>query len=146
MNQKQVLFDCISFQRCAYYFCLEHEQEVVLLSQVLAHTCNVGYEQLCNIILSSLNGVKIKSLKHLSVEVNKIFSNSSQSDKNKSLVFEFSNGVVVVIDSDQAKAAQDAVRRSSPSPHMQPLNVTFLSFSQLCEEHFIPSPCSADLR
>ena len=43
----------------------EPDQEVVLLSQVLAHSCNIGYETQRNLVLSKCNGELVRSLKHL---------------------------------------------------------------------------------
>jgi S1-C subfamily serine protease len=41
------------------------EAQVVVLSQVLAHAANVGYEHLANQIVTHVNGVPLVSLKHL---------------------------------------------------------------------------------
>lgn len=41
------------------------DHQVVVLSQVLAHTSNVGYEHLHNNIVVSLNGVRITSLRQM---------------------------------------------------------------------------------
>ena len=38
---------------------------MVLLSQVLAHSCNIGYETQRNLVLSKCNGELVRSLKHL---------------------------------------------------------------------------------
>ena len=44
---------------------LAHDQELVILSQVLAHNCNIGYENNRNMLIRSFNGEAVKSLKHL---------------------------------------------------------------------------------
>ena len=41
------------------------EEEVVMLSQVIAHSCNIGYEMNKNLQLKSLNNIPIKNLKQL---------------------------------------------------------------------------------
>ena len=41
------------------------DAQVVVLSQVLAHPSNVGYEHICNQIVSSVNGVRLASLHQL---------------------------------------------------------------------------------
>lgn len=43
----------------------EQEEEVVMLSQVIAHSCNIGYEMNKNLHLKSLNNIPIKNLKQL---------------------------------------------------------------------------------
>jgi len=102
----------------------EPGQELVLLSQVLAHTCNIGYENSRNMILQAFNGVKVLNLKHLksllytttpSVDVSE-----ASSDK---LFFEFTNGMILVLDRQSAFEAQH----------------------ELCAQHFIPSSFSVDL-
>ncbi len=97
----------------------KHEEEVVLLSQVIAHTCNIGYETYRNMRLKSLNGITIDNLR----QVKQIVDKSNKATKGAPLVFEFSNGQVVVLNSKAAKAAQE----------------------QLCQEHMIPSAFSKDL-
>jgi hypothetical protein len=88
------------------------------------------------------NNVDIKNLKHLKELVDLLDSqNESKGDSKKvskggksskknvdgnsssSMVFEFSNGQIVVLDGREAIGAKD----------------------QICREHFIPSFCSADL-
>lgn len=128
-------------------------QEIVLLSQVLAHNCNIGYENAKNIVLSTVNGQKVNNLQHLrdiialdespTSKKNKKNTTSSGDKTNKSskavkkvagkdsgssgkdgiIVFEFSNGRVIVLDKAAAVCAQEQIRK----------------------EHFIPSDCSPDL-
>ena len=136
----------------------EVDEEVVLLSQVIAHNCNIGYEMYKNLHLKAFNSVKVKNLRHLktlldtletetsnsssgkkgskssSSKTNTIDSTSSSgestgsgnsvdSDKSskkpllpKSMVFEFTNGQIIVLDGNQAFRAQ----------------------AQICKEHSIP--------
>jgi uncharacterized Rmd1/YagE family protein len=120
----------------------ETDEEVVMLSQVIAHSCNIGYEMNKNLRLMKFNNVEIKNLKHLkelvdvldsqneskdsSKKVSKNGKSSKKSENNQSsssMVFEFSNGQIVVLDGREALGAKD----------------------QICREHFIPSFCSADL-
>jgi S1-C subfamily serine protease len=96
----------------------EEEEEVVLLSQVIAHTCNIGYETHRNMQLVSLNGNAIKNLKGLKHLVDSFLETTT-----RPLLFEFANGQIIVIDSNAGKVAQ----------------------TQICQEHFIPHPCSDDL-
>jgi hypothetical protein len=137
----------------------EADEEVVLLSQVIAHSCNIGYEMYKNLQLKAFNGVPVKNLKHLkslldvleathgsgsSSTSSSSASSSSAGSKTKvvgkaakegkgttpsttnkpsSLVFEFSNGQIIVMDGAGAIRAKD----------------------QICKEHFIPQYCSTDL-
>ena len=136
----------------------EADEEVVLLSQVIAHNCNIGYEMYKNLHLKAFNSVKVKNLRHLKTlldtletetsnsssgkkgnksstsKTNTIDSTSSSgestgsgnsvdSDKSskkpllpKSMVFEFTNGQIIVLDGNQAFRAQ----------------------AQICKEHSIP--------
>lgn len=123
----------------------EKDQEVVMLSQVIAHSCNIGYEMNKNLRLMKFNNIDIKNLKHLKVLVDELDlqknSDSKKISKSKigkiskkdkdgeisqvsgSMVFEFSNGQIVVLDGKEALSAKD----------------------QICREHFIPHFCSTDL-
>ena len=116
-----------------------------MLSQVIAHSCNIGYEMNKNLHLKSLNNIKIKNLKHLKslidefekkqknknvikkVKVVKSTKNSKiniesthvDDDSNSiihtdsvgaAMVFEFANGQIIVLDSDEAMQAKDQVK------------------------------------
>jgi hypothetical protein len=106
----------------------------------------IGYEMNKNLRLMKFNNVDIKNLKHLKESVDlldsrneskvdskkvskggksskKTVDENSQSQSSSSMVFEFSNGQIVVLDGREAIGAKD----------------------QICREHFIPSFCSADL-
>lgn len=89
-------------------------EEVVLLSQVIAHACNIGYETHRNLRLVSFNGKHVVNLAQLKKDIEKA---------KTSLVFEFCNGQVLVLDSKAAMNARE----------------------QICNDHFLPSYCSADL-
>jgi len=143
---------------------VRHE-EMVLLSQVIAHQCNIGYESYNNFHLIKFNGEKVVNLKHLKDKVDEAYSrlctgiqtpplvtdaskrtstNSKKSKKSKAssskpeeesksttlssdngdnLVFEFSDGQVVVMNAHAALNARETI----------------------CKEHLIPSSCSDDL-
>ena len=62
----------------------EADEEVVLLSQVIAHNCNIGYEMYKNLHLKAFNSVKVKNLRHLktlldTLEADTTINNSSDS-------------------------------------------------------------------
>jgi len=105
----------------------EPEQEVVLLSQVLAHRCNIGYENNRNMPLKAVNGQPVKNLRQLKQVVDQALlvkaAPAAEDAADCKLVFEFTNGMLLVLD---GKAALDAQE-------------------QLCKDHFMPAHCSADL-
>lgn len=120
----------------------EEGEEIVILSQVIAHTCNIGYETYRNMHLKRFNGLQVNNLKHLkqlvdaaaatSTSVSESNKRKAQSRGNKSatsssleapLVFEFTSGQVIVLEAAAAFAAQ----------------------AQIASEHFINNSCSLDL-
>lgn len=87
-------------------------QEIVLLSQVISHACNIGYEMQRNTRLLSFNGTPVKNLKHLySMIQTAKNAHKKLKSKEKSLpfVFEFSEGQVIVLDGEAALNAQTQV-------------------------------------
>ncbi|CAJ1970002.1 unnamed protein product [Cylindrotheca closterium] len=66
----------------------EEGEEVVILVQVLAHPLNLGYDQLCDIQLSTFNNVKVKSLKHLN-ELIEECRKEPANDDNEFITLEF---------------------------------------------------------
>ena len=72
-----------------------------MLSQVLSHNCNIGYETSRHMRLIKVNGESVLRLAHL-----KQFVESSQS---KFLIFEFSSGQIIVMDREAALNANDQV-------------------------------------
>lgn len=102
----------------------EEGEEIVLLSQVISHSCNVGYETYRNMQLKTYNGVKVKSMKHLKELFGKSTAGAeaqARGDDYITLVFE--NGQVVVLEEPAAVHA----------------------FKDIASEHFIQKWCSEDL-
>ena len=102
----------------------EEGEEIVLLSQVISHSCNVGYETYRNMQLKTYNGVKVKSMKHLKElfgKSNAVAEVQARGDDYITLVFE--NGQVVVLEEPAAVHA----------------------FKDIASEHFIQKWCSEDL-
>jgi len=93
----------------------EKGEELVVLTQVLAHDLTVGYEDLENMLLLTVNGAVVKNLKHLQKLV------GSQMDEF--LRFTLHNNLVLVL------RAEDA-RKATP---------------EALEKHQIPSATSPDL-
>jgi S1-C subfamily serine protease len=95
----------------------QHEEdEVVVLSQVLAHAVNVGYEGIINCDVAMLNGQRVTDLKHLVQIVHQ--------NEEPYLHFELPPfGEAVVLDAGKAKEAE----------------------AEILAQHNIPSPMSLDL-
>jgi len=55
----------ILLERWQYGICERKGDQVVVLSQVLAHSINVGYEHLVNYLVTSCNGEPVRNLRHL---------------------------------------------------------------------------------
>lgn len=85
--------------------------EVVILSSVLCHRANLGYEHLGNIQLKAFNGQMVTSINHLSALV--------EANEEKFMRFEFSpTDAVIIIDVATSEQAT----------------------SEVCEENAIPGP------
>lgn len=81
---------------------IDKQPESVLLSQVLSHSCNIGYETNRNMRLVKLNGEHVNSLAQLKSLI--------ESSSHQNLVLEFSSGQIMVIDREAALGANDQVR------------------------------------
>eukprot|EP00903_Cladosiphon_okamuranus_P015248 g14092.t1 len=91
------------------------DQEIVILTQVLTHEVNVGYEDFSNMQLLAFNGERVKSLRHL--------VRLADESKEEFLRFDLFRDRLVVL---QAAGVAEAT-------------------TQICEDNSIPSPRSADL-
>ena len=80
-------------------------EEVVILSQVISHACNIGYETYRNMHLKTFNDVVVKSLSHLQ-DLVRAQEASRSTKKKKPLVFEFQNGMTIVLDASSAFSSQ----------------------------------------
>lgn len=95
----------------------EHEdQEVVVLSQVLANECSIGYEVIRNAIVKSVNGTSIRNLRQLAELVDAC--------SEEFLRVEVGSAQLVVLETKKLKAATQ----------------------QVLADHSIPFDRSADLR
>ncbi|KAJ1261603.1 hypothetical protein BS78_09G042900 [Paspalum vaginatum] len=90
-------------------------EQIVIVSQVLAHEVNIGYEHMGNQQVMKLNGTTIKNIHHLAHLVDTC--------KDKFLTFEFEDDFLVVLHREEATAAS----------------------SDILKEHAIPSIRSSDL-
>ena len=84
-------------------------EEIVLLSQVISHSCNMGYESISNLRLRSLQGKTIENLRQLHEYISFFFDEVENGIEHDSIVFEFSNGQVIVVGAKDALAAQSQV-------------------------------------
>lgn len=111
-------------------------EEIVVLSEVLAHPCNVGYETYRNLRVVACNGQPVLNLHQLRAMVEAALEDlpldddaaggrlsSAASSSSALLSFTCHGGAMVVLDVAQVRRAQ----------------------RQICQEHFIPSPYSPDL-
>ena len=87
-------------------FILVAEQEIVILSQVIAHKLNIGYVGYNDFRLKSLNNETIINLQHLKTKLDKIKQNLNN---EKYLKFEFTNDYIIVLDAELSFETQDEV-------------------------------------
>lgn len=110
-------------------------EEIVILSEVLAHPCNVGYENYRNLRIIECNDEPVKNLRHLKSLVESAAdgglrtakgpsaSKDGAHEKSSLISFTCFGGAKIVLDAQEVRSAQQ----------------------QICLEHFIPSPYSPDL-
>ncbi|CAM6075090.1 unnamed protein product [Sphagnum tenellum] len=91
------------------------DQQLIVVSQVLANDINIGYEEITNILVQEFNGVKIRNLRHLAQLVD--------SCTDAFMQFELDYSSLVVLETKAAKAV---------TPH-------------ILEDNCIPSDRSQDL-
>ncbi|KAK4842587.1 hypothetical protein QYF36_024200 [Acer negundo] len=115
------------------------EEQIVILSQVLANELNIGYEDMGNQQVLKFNGTRIKNIHHLAHLVD--------SCKDKYLVFEFEDNYFAVLERETATSASTCIlkdygipsERSSDllEPYMDPLGE-----NQAIEQDYGDSPVS----
>ena len=76
----------------------EKDAEVIILSRVLASDINVGFHKFTNRVLEKVNGVKIKNMRQLIIEIETCIKNKN----NKFIHFLFTNNVSMVLEIDIA--------------------------------------------
>jgi len=97
-----------------------HVEELVLLSLVLAHRANLGYEHLENQHLVRFNGRHVRSLAHLSGMIADAMEHAAKSPPDSFLRFEFApQGRVVVLNcASAAKATSEiCLANGVPAPY-----------------------------
>ena len=92
----------------------KENEEIVLLSQVISHRCNIGYETQRNMQLHSFNGIPVENLSHLQKLKLEAYSSIQKSDRTDtacdSFIFQFSNGQLIVLESAATITAQEQVK------------------------------------
>jgi hypothetical protein len=83
-------------------------EEIVLLSQVLSHSCNVGYEMFRNLRLKSLNQQLIMNMQTLKKVIEELYTTSTTTTPY--LIFEFDNGVKLVLNTQEVQQAEKQVK------------------------------------
>lgn len=84
------------------------DEQAVVLMAILADDCNVGYKNFEGQILRKVNGQAIINMKDLVARI--------EANKEKYLTLEFDQGFVVVLDTEQARAATDRVLTNYRAP------------------------------
>jgi hypothetical protein len=100
-------FSMIDFPIFQYDFMIEEDEEVVLLSQVIAHSCNIGYERNVNMRLVKVNQQPVRNLKHLK---SILFDEVNNLNNSSYLVLEFKTGQIMVLNREAAINAEKQVR------------------------------------
>ncbi|KAI5680384.1 hypothetical protein M9H77_01611 [Catharanthus roseus] len=84
------------------------DEQIVILSQVLANEVNIGYEDMSNEQVLKLNGTQIKNIRHLAHLVD--------SCKDKYLVFEFEDNYIAVLEKEAAFSASTSILKGYGIP------------------------------
>uniref|UniRef100_A0A0A8YYB5 Protease Do-like PDZ domain-containing protein n=1 Tax=Arundo donax TaxID=35708 RepID=A0A0A8YYB5_ARUDO len=86
-------------------------EQIVIVSQVLAHEVNIGYEHMGNQQVMKLNGTVIKNIHHLAHLVDTC--------NDKFLTFEFEDDFLVVLDGEEANAASSDILKEHAIPFVR---------------------------
>ncbi|XP_062230746.1 protease Do-like 2, chloroplastic [Phragmites australis] len=86
-------------------------EQIVIVSQVLAHEVNIGYEHMGNQQVMKLNGTVIKNIHHLVHLVDTC--------KDKFLTFEFEDDFLVVLHREEAAAASSDILKEHAIPFVR---------------------------
>jgi len=91
------------------------DQEVVVLSHVLADDLNYGYANYFNVELEKFNGLKVKNLKHLHTMIHSLEEEFAR--------FDFADKTLVILDARQVKKRSKAILRqyAIPAAHSEDL-------------------------
>ncbi|KAH7434289.1 hypothetical protein KP509_06G009600 [Ceratopteris richardii] len=84
-------------------------QEMILLSEVLAHSVNIGYEDISHLRALRFNGIKLRNMQHLAQLVD--------SCKNPFMKFELEHSTLVVIETGTARASTSKILKEYSIAH-----------------------------
>eukprot|EP01083_Nonionella_stella_P024400 67376_1 len=90
----------------------EKEEEVVILSRVLASDINVGYHKFTNCVLEKVNGIQIKNVKQLIEVIEDAIEKAA-----KFIHFLFEHGKTIVIQIDCAIQGMDKIMKEHKIKH-----------------------------
>merc|ERR1712154_271149 len=96
----------------------EKEEEIVILSRVLASDLNVGFHKFTNCVLEKVNDIKIKNIKQL---IN-IIENAEKNEKFIHFLFEHNVTMVLEIDiaiKGMSKIMKDHKIKFDRSPNLR---------------------------
>ncbi|KAB1997200.1 hypothetical protein ERO13_D12G008301v2 [Gossypium hirsutum] len=115
------------------------EEQIVILSQVLANEVNIGYEDMSNQQVLKFNGTRIKNIRHLAHLV--------ACCQDKYLVFEFEDNYLAVLEREAAMATSSRILKdygipSERSDDLLEPYVESLGDNQAIEQDFGESPVS----
>ncbi|KAK3193968.1 hypothetical protein Dsin_025278 [Dipteronia sinensis] len=115
------------------------EEQIVILSQVLANELNIGYEDMGNQQVLKFNGTRIKNIHHLAHLVD--------SCKDKYLVFEFEDNYFAVLERETATSASTCILKDYGIPSERSLDLLEpymdpLGENQAIEQDYGDSPVS----
>eukprot|EP00386_Alphamonas_edax_P011014 GDKI01035152.1.p1 GENE.GDKI01035152.1~~GDKI01035152.1.p1 ORF type:complete len:294 (-),score=111.43 GDKI01035152.1:1122-2003(-) len=93
----------------------EVDQQVVVLSHVLANECTIGYASLSNIIVRQFNGQDILNIKHLSQMVDTC--------KEEFFRFDLDHDEVLILEAKAARAALPSILKTNMIPSAKSANL-----------------------
>jgi len=102
--------------RVMYQRATSSDEQLVVLTQVLAHDLTDGYEDLENLLVNALNGTKIRNLRHLKHEV--------ENSKEDFITFDLDLNFVLSLRTQDAR----------------------LATKEVLQRHWIPAAASSDLQ
>ncbi|XP_024515363.1 protease Do-like 2, chloroplastic [Selaginella moellendorffii] len=91
------------------------DQQVIVMSQVLAHPVNAGYENLQNVEVLTFNGEKIRNLRQ--------FSRLVDSCTEEFMRFELERHILVVLETKSARLANEQILRDFHVPSERSLDL-----------------------
>jgi len=120
------------------------DQELVVISQILVSDTNVGYSSCSPALVSSLNGQKIRNLRHLAQMIEEIKTEfDSEKDLNKTVVVDEADGADII-----QRSPTDFLRLELEDGRIILLDIkeALASSPEILKQQNIPYDMSADLK